>query len=78
MEAYLLIMPISMIIIFIVICTIFTPLMDHFRRDWRAPRPWIFGEFCDADDYRDLAPQLLSILVVNYLGGTLNRIRSMT
>jgi hypothetical protein len=32
----------------------FTPLVDHFRRDWRAPRPWIFGEFCDADDYRDL------------------------
>jgi hypothetical protein len=32
----------------------FTPLMNHFRRDWRSPRPWIFGEFCDADDYRDL------------------------
>lgn len=32
----------------------FTPLVDHFHRDWRAPRPWIFGEFCDADDYRDL------------------------
>lgn len=32
----------------------FTPLVDHFRRDWRPPRPWIFGEFCDADDYRDL------------------------
>ena len=31
----------------------FDPLVDHFRRDWR-PRPWIFGEFCDADDYRDL------------------------
>lgn len=34
----------------------FTPLLDHFRRDWRTARPWIFGEFCDADDYRDLAP----------------------
>ncbi|MBI1279248.1 MAG: hypothetical protein GC179_14065 [Anaerolineaceae bacterium] len=32
----------------------FNPLMDHFRRDWRTARPWIFGEFCDADDYRDL------------------------
>jgi hypothetical protein len=32
----------------------FTPLVDHFRREWRPPRPWIFGEFCDADDYRDL------------------------
>jgi hypothetical protein len=32
----------------------FTPLVDHFRRDWRPPRPWIFGEFCDADDYRDI------------------------
>lgn len=33
----------------------FTPLCDHFRRDWRSPRPWIFGEFCDSDDYRDPA-----------------------
>ncbi len=33
----------------------FNPLLDHFRRDWRPARPWIFGEFCDADDYRDLA-----------------------
>ncbi len=33
----------------------FDPLVDHFSRDWRAPRPWIFGEFCDADDYRDLS-----------------------
>ncbi len=32
----------------------FTPLVDHFSRSWRAPRPWIFGEFCDADEYRDL------------------------
>ncbi len=32
----------------------FSPLLDHFRRDWRPARPWIFGEFCDADDYRDL------------------------
>ncbi len=33
----------------------FTPLLNHFRRDWRAPRPWIFGEFCFSDDYRDPA-----------------------
>jgi len=32
----------------------FEPLVDHFWRDWRPARPWIFGEFCDADDYRDL------------------------
>ena len=32
----------------------FDPVVDHFSRDWRSPRPWIFGEFCDADDYRDL------------------------
>lgn len=32
----------------------FDPLVDHFSRDWRPARPWIFGEFCDADDYRDL------------------------
>ncbi len=33
----------------------FNPLVNHFQRDWRPPRPWIFGEFCDADDYRDLS-----------------------
>lgn len=32
----------------------FAPLVDHFRRDWRPARPWIFGEFNDMDDYRDL------------------------
>lgn len=32
----------------------FNPLLDHFRRDWRPARPWIFGEFCDADDFRDI------------------------
>ncbi len=30
----------------------FNPLLDHFQRDWRPPRPLIFGEFCDSDDYR--------------------------
>ncbi len=33
----------------------FEPLVDHFSRDWRPPRPLIFGEFCDADDFRDLS-----------------------
>jgi hypothetical protein len=33
---------------------LFEPLVQHFSRDWRPPRPWIFGEFNDADDYRDL------------------------
>ncbi|MEZ4868856.1 MAG: hypothetical protein R3C14_46455 [Caldilineaceae bacterium] len=28
--------------------------LDHWRRDWQPPRPWIFGEFCDADGFRDL------------------------
>jgi hypothetical protein len=32
----------------------FDQLVDHFHRDWRTPRPLIFGEFCDADDYRDM------------------------
>lgn len=32
----------------------FEPLVDHFHRAWRAQRPLIFGEFCDADDYRDV------------------------
>ncbi|MBC7811266.1 MAG: hypothetical protein H7175_08970 [Burkholderiales bacterium] len=32
----------------------FVSLVDHFRRDWREPRPWIFGEFCDCDDFRDV------------------------
>lgn len=32
----------------------FDPLVDHFHRDWREPKPLIFGEFCDADDYRDV------------------------
>lgn len=32
----------------------FDSLVDHFHRDWRKQRPLIFGEFCDADDYRNL------------------------
>jgi len=32
----------------------FEPLLDNWRRDWQVPRPWIFGEFCDSDTFRDL------------------------
>lgn len=32
----------------------FEPLLDNWRRDWKTPRPWIFGEFCDQDGFRDL------------------------
>ncbi|MBN2047445.1 MAG: hypothetical protein JW750_06370 [Anaerolineaceae bacterium] len=31
----------------------FEPLLDHWRRDWQQPRPWIFGEFSDSDGFRD-------------------------
>lgn len=27
-------------------------VLDHWRRDWQRPRPWLFGEFCDADGFR--------------------------
>ncbi len=52
----------------------FNPLVDHFDRDWRTPRPWIFGEFCDSDDFRDIErighPEWLDLLGVE---GTLER-----
>jgi hypothetical protein len=28
-------------------------VLDHWRRDWLPPRPWLFGEFCDSDGWRD-------------------------
>jgi hypothetical protein len=31
----------------------FEPMLDHWRRDWRPARPWIFGEFNDSDGFRD-------------------------
>jgi len=34
----------------------FELLMDNWRRDWQPLRPWIFGEFCDSDTFRDLGP----------------------
>jgi hypothetical protein len=33
----------------------FEPLLDNWRRDWITARPWIFGEFNDADGYRSQA-----------------------
>jgi hypothetical protein len=32
----------------------FEPILEHFRRDWMPPRPWLSGEFCDSDTFRDL------------------------
>ena len=29
-------------------------LLDNWRRDWQAPRPLLFGEFCDSDTFRRL------------------------
>jgi hypothetical protein len=29
-------------------------LIDEFTPRWRPERPWLFGEFCDADTFRDL------------------------
>lgn len=28
---------------------------DYFLPRWRTPQPWFFGEFCDADAFRDIA-----------------------
>ena len=33
----------------------FQSLVDHFDRDYRPRKPWIFGEFCDADTGRDFS-----------------------
>ncbi|HEY8476298.1 MAG TPA: sugar-binding domain-containing protein [Chloroflexota bacterium] len=29
-------------------------LLDQFAASWRQPRPWLFGEFCDQDTFRDV------------------------
>jgi hypothetical protein len=31
----------------------FESLIHHFNRDYRAHKPWLYGEFCDADTLRD-------------------------
>jgi hypothetical protein len=33
----------------------FASLVDHFHREYRPRKPWIYGEFCDADTLRDFA-----------------------
>ena len=33
----------------------FRPTCDYFLPRWRPEQPWFFGEFCDADAFRDLA-----------------------
>ena len=33
----------------------FEPILDNWLRGWQAPRPWIFGETCDSDGFRDLS-----------------------
>ncbi|MDQ3856300.1 MAG: glycoside hydrolase [Chloroflexota bacterium] len=32
----------------------FRPLLDHFTPRWRREMPWLFGEYCDLDTFRDL------------------------
>ncbi|MEO7910500.1 MAG: glycoside hydrolase, partial [Roseiflexaceae bacterium] len=29
-------------------------LLDHFSPRWRPEQPWVFGEFCDYDTFRDI------------------------
>lgn len=29
-------------------------ILDHFAPAWREPKPWLFGEFCDSDTFRDV------------------------
>ncbi len=33
----------------------FQPLVQHFNRAYRPAKPWIYGEFCDADTLRDFS-----------------------
>ncbi|MEP7357780.1 MAG: hypothetical protein ABI847_11105, partial [Anaerolineales bacterium] len=33
----------------------FRPLVAHFDRGYQPARPWLFGEFCDADTMRDFS-----------------------
>ncbi len=34
----------------------FAEVTRHFRRPYQPTRPWLYGEFCDADTLRDFAP----------------------
>ena len=33
----------------------FQPLVEHFRRSYQPRKPWLYGEFCDADTFRDFS-----------------------
>lgn len=33
----------------------FNPLVQHFHRSYRPQKPWLYGEFCDADTLRDFS-----------------------
>jgi hypothetical protein len=33
----------------------FQPLVQHFHRTYRAHKPWLYGELCDADTFRDFS-----------------------
>lgn len=33
----------------------FQPLVQHFHRPYQPARPWLYGEFCDADTLRDFS-----------------------
>jgi len=33
----------------------FQPLVEHFERGYRPAKPWLFGEFCDADTGRNFS-----------------------
>ncbi len=33
----------------------FQPLVQHFARPYRPRKPWLYGEFCDADTLRDFS-----------------------
>ncbi|MBI5082070.1 MAG: hypothetical protein HZB17_12340, partial [Chloroflexi bacterium] len=33
----------------------FQPLVEHFTRSYQPRKPWLYGEFCDADTFRDFS-----------------------
>ena len=55
MVGWLWILPISLTITPMATCTFLSRRLIIWRRDWQPPRPWLFGEFCDSDGFRDSA-----------------------
>jgi hypothetical protein len=41
----------------------FSDLLSQFAGSWREDKPWLFGEFCDYDEFRDIQG------VVEHAGG---------